>query len=69
MMWQRSYPGGAVTQESGRVKVRGLAMLGVGSSQSCTTLLELWRGGLLLVAYGGVFAFVGTWLAVRRGVS
>lgn len=40
-----------------------------GASQPGTTLLEPWQGGLLLVAYGVVFAFAGTWLAVRRDVS
>ncbi len=40
-----------------------------GASQPGTTLLEPWQGGLLLVAYGAVFATVGTWLAVRRDVS
>jgi hypothetical protein len=32
-------------------------------------LLEPWQGGALLVAYGVVFSFAGTWLAVRRDVS
>lgn len=40
-----------------------------GASQPGTTLLEPWAGGLLLVAYGVVFAAVGSWLAVRRDVS
>lgn len=40
-----------------------------GASQPGTTLLEPWQGGLLLVAYGVVFAFAGTWLAIRRDVS
>jgi ABC-type transport system involved in multi-copper enzyme maturation permease subunit len=40
-----------------------------GASQPGTTLLEPWQGGLLLVAYGLVFAIAGTWLAVRRDVS
>lgn len=40
-----------------------------GSTQPGTTLLEPWQGGLLLVAYGVVFAVVGSWLAVRRDVS
>lgn len=40
-----------------------------GSTQPGTTLLEPWQGGLLLVAYGVVFAVAGSWLAVRRDVS
>lgn len=40
-----------------------------GASQPGTTLLEPWQGGLLLVAYGVVFAIAGTRLAVRRDVS
>lgn len=40
-----------------------------GASQPGTTLLEPWQGGLLLVAYGVVFATAGTWFAVRRDVS
>jgi ABC-2 type transport system permease protein len=40
-----------------------------GASQPRTTLLEPWQGGLLLVAYGVVFAVAGTRLAVRRDVS
>jgi ABC-2 type transport system permease protein len=41
----------------------------VGANQPGVTLLEPWQGGLLLVAYGLVFATAGTWLAVRRDVS
>jgi ABC-type transport system involved in multi-copper enzyme maturation permease subunit len=33
------------------------------------TLLEPYQGGLLLVAYGLVFAGLGTWLAMRRDVT
>ncbi|MGH3758387.1 hypothetical protein [Actinophytocola sp.] len=40
-----------------------------GTTQPGTTLLEPWQGGALLVAYGVVFAFAGSWLAVRRDVS
>lgn len=40
-----------------------------GSTQPGTTLLEPWQGGLLLLAYGVVFAVAGSWLAVRRDVS
>lgn len=40
-----------------------------GASQPGTTLLEPWQGGVLLAAYGIVFAVAGTWLAVRRDVS
>ena len=32
-------------------------------------LLQPYQGGLLLVAYGLVFAILGTWLAVRRDVT
>jgi ABC-2 type transport system permease protein len=31
-------------------------------------LLEAWQGGLLLLAYGLIAAFLGTLLAVRRDV-
>jgi ABC-type transport system involved in multi-copper enzyme maturation permease subunit len=41
----------------------------VGAQQPGVTLLEPWQGGLLLVAYGLVFAIAGTWIAVRRDVS
>ena len=41
----------------------------VGAEQPNVTLLEPWQGGLLLVAYGLVFAIAGTWIAVRRDVS
>jgi hypothetical protein len=41
----------------------------VGATQPGVTLLEPWQGGLLLVAYGIVFAVGGTWIAVRRDVS
>lgn len=41
----------------------------VGAEQPGLSLLEPWQGGLLLVAYGVVFATAGTWLAVRRDVS
>ncbi|HEX6354714.1 hypothetical protein [Actinophytocola sp.] len=41
----------------------------VGAQQPGVTLLEPWQGGLLLVAYGLVFATAGTWIAVRRDVS
>jgi ABC-2 type transport system permease protein len=41
----------------------------VGAQQPNVTLLEPWQGGLLLVAYGVVFAVAGTWIAVRRDVS
>ncbi len=40
-----------------------------GTSQPGTTLLEPWQGGVLLVAYGVVFALAGSWLAIRRDVS
>jgi ABC-type transport system involved in multi-copper enzyme maturation permease subunit len=40
-----------------------------GSSQPGTTLLEPWQGGLVLIAYGVVFAVAGARLAVRRDVS
>jgi hypothetical protein len=40
-----------------------------GSSQPNLTLLQPYQGGLLLVAYGLVFAILGTWLAVRRDVT
>ncbi|HWM02506.1 MAG TPA: hypothetical protein VNP92_09235 [Actinophytocola sp.] len=40
-----------------------------GATQPGTPLLEPWQGGLLLVAYGVVFAVAGTWFAVRRDVS
>ncbi|HEX6754538.1 MAG TPA: hypothetical protein VF109_01185 [Mycobacteriales bacterium] len=33
------------------------------------TLLEPWQGGLLLLAYGLVFAIIGSFLTVRRDVS
>lgn len=32
-------------------------------------LLEPWQGGALLLAYGAVFAVLGTWLAVRRDIT
>lgn len=41
----------------------------VGAEQPGLSLLEPWQGGLLLVAYGVVFATAGTWIAVRRDVS
>lgn len=41
----------------------------VGTEQQGLSLLEPWQGGLLLVAYGIVFATAGTWFAVRRDVS
>jgi ABC-2 type transport system permease protein len=34
-----------------------------------THLLQPYQGGLLLVAYGLVFAILGTWLAMRRDVT
>jgi ABC-type transport system involved in multi-copper enzyme maturation permease subunit len=34
-----------------------------------TRLLHPYQGGLLLVAYGLVFAILGTWIAVRRDVT
>lgn len=37
--------------------------------QSPVDLLEPWQGGLLLLAYGLVFAIVGSWLTVRRDVT
>jgi ABC-2 type transport system permease protein len=40
-----------------------------GASQPNITLLAQYQGGLLLVAYGLVFAILGTWLAVRRDVT
>lgn len=40
-----------------------------GTSQPGVDLLEPWQGGVLLVVYGLVFSFAGTWLAVRRDVS
>lgn len=39
------------------------------SSVPGVTLLEPYQGGLLLLAYGLVFAILGTWLAVRRDVT
>jgi ABC-type transport system involved in multi-copper enzyme maturation permease subunit len=39
------------------------------ASQPNVTLLEPYQGGLLLVAYGLVFAILGTRLAVRRDVT
>lgn len=39
------------------------------ATQPGVNLLEPYQGGLLLVAYGLVFAFLGTWLAVRRDVT
>jgi ABC-2 type transport system permease protein len=39
------------------------------STQPGVNLLEPYQGGLLLVAYGVVFAVLGTWLAVRRDVT
>lgn len=33
------------------------------------TLLHQYQGGLLLIAYGLVFAILGTWLAMRRDVT
>jgi ABC-2 type transport system permease protein len=41
----------------------------VNAQQQNVNLLEPWQGGLLLVAYGVVFAAAGTWIAVRRDVS
>lgn len=41
----------------------------VGAQQPNVELLEPWQGGLLLVAYGVVFATAGTWIAIRRDVS
>lgn len=32
-------------------------------------LLEPWQGGVLLLAYGAVFAVLGTWLAVQRDIT
>ncbi|OLF13121.1 hypothetical protein BLA60_07795 [Actinophytocola xinjiangensis] len=40
-----------------------------GTSQPGVELLSPWQGGLLLLAYGVVFATAGTRLAVRRDVS
>ncbi|GAB3439300.1 hypothetical protein [Actinophytocola sediminis] len=40
-----------------------------GTSQPGVDLLAPWQGGVLLVAYGLVFAIAGTRLAVRRDVS
>jgi ABC-2 type transport system permease protein len=40
-----------------------------GGTQPNLSLLEPYQGGLLLVAYGLVFAILGTWLAVRRDVT
>ena len=37
--------------------------------QSPVDLLEPWQGGLLLLAYGLVFAILGSWLTVRRDVT
>jgi ABC-2 type transport system permease protein len=39
------------------------------NAQSPVDLLEPWQGGLLLLAYGLVFAILGSWLAVRRDVT
>jgi ABC-type transport system involved in multi-copper enzyme maturation permease subunit len=38
-------------------------------TQPNLTLLAQYQGGLLLVAYGLVFAILGTWLAMRRDVT
>lgn len=40
-----------------------------GGFQPNVHLLQQYQGGLLLVAYGLVFAILGTWLAVRRDVT
>lgn len=40
-----------------------------GTSQPGIELLAPWQGGVLLLVYGVVFAFAGTWIAVRRDVS
>ncbi len=40
-----------------------------GATQPNVTLLEPYQGGLLLVAYGLVFAILGTRIAVRRDVT
>lgn len=40
-----------------------------GASQPNITLLQQYQGGLLLVAYGLVFAGLGTWLAMRRDIT
>jgi ABC-2 type transport system permease protein len=39
------------------------------ATQPNVNLLEPYQGGLLLVAYGLVFAVLGTWLAMRRDVT
>jgi hypothetical protein len=39
------------------------------NAQSPVDLLEPWQGGLLLLAYGLVFAILGSWLTVRRDVT
>jgi ABC-type transport system involved in multi-copper enzyme maturation permease subunit len=38
-------------------------------TQPGLTLLQPYQGGLLLVAYGVVFAILGYWLAMRRDVT
>jgi ABC-2 type transport system permease protein len=40
-----------------------------GNYQQNAQLLHPYQGGLLLVAYGLVFAILGTWLAMRRDVT
>jgi len=62
---QKAYPylpGGAVTALSQTADTGDQLPDGV-------SLLEPWQGGLLLVAYGLVFALLGSWLAVRRDVT
>jgi ABC-2 type transport system permease protein len=54
--YYKYFPGGANTALTG-------------ATQPNVTLLEPYQGGLLLVAYGLVFAVLGTWLAVRRDVT
>jgi ABC-2 type transport system permease protein len=61
---------------SGIPKVRDYYQYAPGGALSALTrrfagvdLLEPYQGGLLLVAYGLVFAGLGTWLAMRRDVT
>ena len=38
-------------------------------AQSGLEFLDPWKGGIVLAAYGGGFAAVGTWLSMRRDVT
>jgi ABC-2 type transport system permease protein len=46
----------------------GGAVQAITSDFEAPDLLEPWQGTLLLLAYGGVAALIGTWLASRRDV-